>query len=145
MPYFCGIGVAFTMLSVPKIIQVEWYDAWIVKVFEGSRPSVNAGSRITGRLSIKEVRSVTFLIFWITMSFSLFRKVSLTKMSYEWLGQVCICMYIYMNNFSSSALLSAVLRSRRFALQKLSTKILPISVSEEAALCKSFHDCLGLF
>lgn len=109
----------------------------------------NAVSRITGRLSIKEVRSGKFLTFWVTvMSGSVFRK---QKESYEWLGQVYTCMYIHVNNFfifcnpRKIAVLSAVLRSRRFALQKLSMKIIPISVSEEAALCKFFHVSLDLY
>jgi len=60
--------------------------------------------------------------------------------------QVCIReQFFIFSNPKKIALLSAVLRSRRFAAQILSMKIMPISMSFETALCKSFHVCLGLF
>ena len=60
--------------------------------------------------------------------------------------QVCVReQFFIFCNPKKIALLSAVLRSRRFVAQILSMKIMPISVSFEAALCKSFRVCLGLF
>lgn len=85
------------------------------------------------------------------MAFSLFIKVSLTKKSLMngWTG-VPVQVYVRDQFFifcspRKIALLSAVLRSRRFAAQIRSTKIMPISVSERPALCKSFHVCQGPF